>query len=106
VVEFSWVVNRYDTAMNGANTFIGSYYITALRASSKMATLVGDTAFAQETLARATLAAKNYDAICWKEDFGYFIADVTAKNCANSYGPGCFVDQICGAGLSCAAGLG
>ena len=32
--------------------------------------------------------------ICWNEDFGYYTADVTEKTCANSYGPGCFVDQV------------
>ena len=34
--------NTYDTAMYGANTFIGSYYVTALRACSAMAELMGD----------------------------------------------------------------
>lgn len=39
-------------------------------------------------------------------EFGYYVADVTLKTCTNSYGPGCFVDQICAAGLSAACGLG
>ena len=34
--------NTYDTAMFGANTFIGSYYVTALKACSEMSHLMGD----------------------------------------------------------------
>jgi uncharacterized protein (DUF608 family) len=98
--------NTYDTSMQGANTFIGSYYVTALRASAAMATLMAEPALAQRYSARAELAAKSYDQVCWKEEFGYYIADVTAADCANSYGPGCFVDQLCCAGLSAACGFG
>ena len=28
--------NTYDSSINGANTFIGSYYVTGLRATAKM----------------------------------------------------------------------
>ena len=73
--------NTYDTAMLEANTFIGSYYVTALRASSKMATLMKDATFASQCDAEATLAAANYDKVCWKEDYGYYIADVTLATC-------------------------
>ena len=52
------------------------------------------------------MARRNYDAICWNEDFGYYVADATIDTCANCYGPGCFVDQICAAGLSAALGFG
>lgn len=98
--------NTYDTAMYGANTFIGSYYITALRASAAMATLMKDSKNASMFLDRAKLSATNYDKICFESDFGYYIADVTSKDCKYSYGPGCFVDQICAAGLSLACGFG
>ena len=79
--------NTYDTAMNGPNTFIGSYWVTALRACAAMATLVGDHADAATYAARAKLSAANYEKICWKEEFGYYIADVDASNCKYSYGP-------------------
>jgi len=98
--------NTYDTAMLEANTFIGSYYVTALRATAKMAHLMEETAFAETLEKRAALSAASYDKICWNEKFGYYIGDVTEKTCANAYGPGCFVDQLCAAGLSCATGLG
>lgn len=98
--------NTYDTAMSGANTFIGSYWVTALKASGAMASLMGDTAAADRFAARAKLSAVNYEKICWKEEFGYYIADVNIHNCQHSYGPGCFVDQLCCIGLSSACGFG
>ena len=79
--------NTYDTSMQGANTFIGSYYVTALRATAAMATLMGEHDLAAAYTKRASLAAASYDKICWREDYGYYIADVNIHNCANSYGP-------------------
>lgn len=98
--------NTYDTAMQGANTFIGTYWITALRATAKMAKLMGEDDLAQVCQHNSELAAKAYEEICWKEDFQYYIADVDETNCTNSYGTGCFVDQLSAVGLSLAAGLG
>lgn len=98
--------NTYDTFMQGANTFIGSYYVTALRAVSEMALLMGDTELSDKCSNRATLAVASYEAICWNDLYGYYISDVTEDNCDNSYGPGCFVDQLCAVGLSSACGLG
>eukprot|EP00039_Didymoeca_costata_P014944 m.247006 g.247006 ORF g.247006 m.247006 type:complete len:1001 (-) comp16124_c0_seq1:153-3155(-) len=98
--------NTYDSAMYGANTFIGSYYVTALKVTAKMATLMGDSEFATTMENRATLSAQSYEKICWNEKFGYYIADVTSSNCKFSYGPGCFVDQLCAIGLSTACGQG
>jgi non-lysosomal glucosylceramidase len=98
--------NTYDTHMFGANTFIGSYWVTALKACAEMATLMKDSTSAKMYASRAKESAANYEKICWKEEFGYYIADVNANNCANSYGPGCFVDQLCCIGLSSACGFG
>lgn len=98
--------NTYDSSMFGANTFIGSYYVTALRAAARMAELMGEKELAPKYTARAALSSANYEKICWKEEFGYYVADVTIKDCKFSYGPGCFIDHLCAAGLSFACGLG
>ena len=98
--------NTYDTAMYGVNTFVGSYYVVALRAAAKMATLMKDSSTQTEFNAKASRAAAKYDEICYSGDFGYYIADVSIKDCENSYGPGCFVDQLCAAGLSLACDFG
>ena len=68
--------------------------MTALKACAEMATLMGDKTGAAAYASRAKMSAANYEKICWKEDFGYYIADVNSSNCAHSYGPGCFVDQV------------
>jgi non-lysosomal glucosylceramidase len=98
--------NTYDTAMLGANTFIGSYVITALKATAAMATLTGDTDYAKKCLKQAKATALRYEEICWREEYGYYIADVNETNCENSYGSGCFIDQLCAVGLSLACGFG
>jgi non-lysosomal glucosylceramidase len=76
--------NTYDTPMNGANTFIGSYYVTALRACSRMAELMGDDESSKDYALRAATASKNYDVQCWREDFGYYYAVVDATDCKYS----------------------
>lgn len=98
--------NTYDTAMNGPNTFIGSYYVTALKAASAMAELMGDSTTAAAYLDRAKMSSANYEKLCWKEEYGYYVADVTINNCKYSYGPGCFIDQLCATALSFACDLG
>lgn len=98
--------NTYDTAMNGPNTFIGSYYVAALKATAAMAALMGDAAFQKTCADRAVLSSTNYEKTCWNEKFGYYVADVNINNCSHSYGPGCFIDQLCAVGLSSACGLG
>ena len=55
---------------------------------------------------RAKLSSASYDRVCFNADFGYYIANVTLANCKDSYGPGCFVDQLCAVGLSSACGFG
>src|SRR5205823_7849152 len=40
--------NTYDINLEGANTFVGSLYLAALRAGEEMARLVGDLDFARD----------------------------------------------------------
>jgi non-lysosomal glucosylceramidase len=98
--------NTYDSAMLGANTFIGSYVVTALKAAAAMASLAGDANYAKKCLKQAKETAGRYEELCWNEEFGYYIADVNETNCENSYGPGCFIDQLSAVGLSLACGFG
>jgi len=71
--------NTYDTSMDGPNTFIGSYWVTANKAMAAMATLLGDTADAAKYAAKAKQAAANYEKLCYSEKFGYYQALVTLK---------------------------
>lgn len=49
--------NTYDTAMQGPNTFIGSYWVVALKSTAAMATLMGEPDFAKQCSDRAALSA-------------------------------------------------
>lgn len=98
--------NTYDSAMEGVNTFIGSYAVTAFKAAAAMASLSGDANYAKKCLKQADVTAAKYEDLCWKEEFGYYVAVVDETNCENSYGPGCFIDQLSAVGLSLACGFG
>ena len=98
--------NTYDSSMEGANTFIGSYVVTALKAATKMAAIMGDVNYMKKTSKQAEVSAAKYESLCWREDFSYYVADVDGSNCENSYSTGCFIDQLCASSLSLACGLG
>ena len=98
--------NTYDTAMEGANTYIGSYLIVALKATSIMASLMGDINFAKKCSKQVEISTTKYEELCWNSTFKYYIADVNETNCKNSYSVGCFIDQLCAIGLSTACGFG
>lgn len=98
--------NTYDTAMEGANTYIGSYLIVALKATSIMASLMGDINFAKKCSKQVEISTTKYEELCWNSTFKYYIADVNETNCKNSYSIGCFIDQLCAIGLSTACGFG
>ncbi|OEU08666.1 hypothetical protein FRACYDRAFT_249567 [Fragilariopsis cylindrus CCMP1102] len=98
--------NTYDTAMEGANTYIGSYLIVALKATSIMASLMGDINFAKKCSKQVEISTTKYEELCWNSTYKYYIADVNETNCKNSYSIGCFIDQLCAIGLSTACGFG
>jgi hypothetical protein len=96
----------YGGPMNGANTMVGSYLVTALKASQAMANFMGDVNFAKKCSKQAQKSSDGYEARCWRGDFGYYVADVDESDCENSYGTGCFLDQLVAVGLSRACGFG
>ncbi|HVT14466.1 MAG TPA: GH116 family glycosyl hydrolase [Fimbriimonadaceae bacterium] len=97
--------NTYDIDFFGANTFVGSLYLAALRAGEAMAKEVDDTAFAQQC---AALAASGREATMkrlWNGE--YFIQEVDeSKYKEYQYGPGCLADQLFGQGWAHQVGLG
>jgi uncharacterized protein (DUF608 family) len=96
----------YGGPMNGANTLVGSYLVTALKATQAMANLMGDVNFARKCSKQAEESTRGYEDRCWSEEFGYYLADVDQTNCQNSYGKGCCLDQLAAVGLSRACGFG
>ena len=85
--------NTYDTAVSGANTFIGSQYLSALRAGEQMALAMSDSASAARWRAVCEAGMRNQDRKLWNGEYYIQIPDPTP---ARDYGRGCFSDQLLG----------
>lgn len=87
--------NTYDISIYGANTFIGTLFLAALRAAEEMAKLQGDGEAAQRYRERYERGRENLDARLWNGE--YFIQDVDLeKYPEQNWGLGCHSDQLLG----------
>lgn len=87
--------NTYDNTIHGVNSFIGSYYLAALRAGEEMAKLAGDTVTAQRFRTVFEAGRTNLDAQCWNgEYYQQNLPDYLHRG--GEYGPGCLADQLIG----------
>lgn len=103
--------NTYDTHAYGSNTFIGSLYLTTLRAAAHMAERMGDEDFATECLTRFEQGREGYDGVCWNGEYYYNVYDAPEISPSlyekeNCWGPGCHADQLLGQWWAHIAGLG
>ncbi len=64
--------NTLDCNVSGTSPWIGSLYLAALKASSKMAELMQDTGAAKRYLALFETGRANQDAKLWDEQLGYY----------------------------------
>src|SRR5690606_36778190 len=97
--------NTYDIAFYGANTYVGSLYLSALKAAAKMAAIMGDTAFASQCEQIAEKGMTNSVNKLWNGE--YFIQDVDLKQHPRfQYGRGCLSDQMFGQTWAHLYGLG
>jgi uncharacterized protein (DUF608 family) len=97
--------NTYDIAFYGANTYVGSLYLSALKAASKMAAIMDDTAFSKKCNTIFESGSKLSVEKLWKGE--YFIQDVDLKKHSQyQYGPGCLSDQLFGQTWAHLYGLG
>lgn len=97
--------NTYDIAFYGANTYVGSLYLSALKAASKMADIMHDTAFANKCTKIFESGKKLSVDKLWNGEF--FIQDVDLKKHSQfQYGPGCLSDQLFGQTWAHLYGLG
>ena len=87
--------NTYDNTIHGVNTFIGTYYLAALRAGEEMAKRMGDTVTAQRFHSIFESGRTNLDAQCWNgEYYQQNLPDYLTRE--GEYGPGCLADQLLG----------
>jgi uncharacterized protein (DUF608 family) len=95
----------YDQDYYGANTFVGSLYLGALRAAEEMAREVGDNEFAAQC--RQVFAAGRDNSTKQLFNGEYFIQDVDlAKHPDWQYADGCLADQLFGQNWAHQVGLG
>jgi hypothetical protein len=97
--------NTYDISIYGANTFIGSLWLAALRAGEQMARIEGDTPFAQACLERFTKGMRAYDETCWNGEYYVQVYD-SDKYKQHQWGRGCHSDQLMGQWWAHILGLG
>lgn len=87
--------NTYDIAFYGANTYVGSLYLAALKAASAMAEIMDDTAFAKRCSTIAEAGKNNTVQKLWNGE--YFVQDVDLQlHPKYQYKDGCLSDQLFG----------
>ncbi|MBX7254869.1 MAG: hypothetical protein K1Y02_00810 [Candidatus Hydrogenedentes bacterium] len=97
--------NTYDIDYYGANTFVGSLYLAALRAGEEMAKEMGDPEFAARLRAIFEKGSRLSVERLWNGE--YFIQDVNLQEHAkHQYKDGCLSDQLFGQGWAHQLGLG
>lgn len=114
MVHEQW--NTYDAAMYGPNTFIGSLYLAALRATEEMAKIEDDRDYAFKMRTIFESGSKRYDTVCWNGEYYQQIEKKPTEaeagenkwlledwppirdewNVNRPYGKGCHSDQLLG----------
>jgi len=97
--------NTYDINFEGANTFVGSLYLAALRAAEEAAREVGEAEFADRCRRVFEAGSRGSVARLWNGQ--YFVQAVDLeKHPKDQYADGCLSDQLFGQGWAHQVGLG
>ena len=97
--------NTYDIYVYGANTFIGSLWLAALRAGEQMARIEGENAIADSYHQRFEKGRAGYDQTCWNGEYYVQVYD-SEKYKQFQWGTGCHSDQLLGQWWAHILGLG
>jgi uncharacterized protein (DUF608 family) len=110
-LEFAWVKwdadrdgvmegeqhNTYDIEFYGPNTMMGTLYLGALAAGSKIARHLGDTAAAENYEKLLRQGGVRLDQLLWNGEYYIQKVDEAAEKAAKyQYGEGCLSDQLLG----------
>ena len=97
--------NTYDIDYYGANTFVGSLYLAALRAAEEMAYDTGDLSFAGQLRTVFERGSRGTGQRLWNGE--YYIQEVDLEeHPRDQYKDGCLSDQLFGQGWAHQLGLG
>ena len=84
--------NTYDTEVSGANTFIGSQYLSALAAAERLAEAMGDGEAASRWRTVRLAGMRNQNERLWNGEYYYQIPEESLRD----YNTGCHSDQLLG----------
>jgi len=99
--------NTYDINFYGPNSMMGSLYLGALEAASRMGRHLGDDAAAAAYEAVLAGGGKKLDGLLWNGEYFVQKVDETKQAAAKyQYGEGCLSDQLLGQWFAEVAGLG
>ncbi len=97
--------NTYDISIYGANTFIGTLYLAALRATAVMARTQGDETFATACEAIAGKGRDTLEARLWNGE--YYVQEVDLERYPEqNWATGCHADHLLGQWWAYALDLG
>ncbi len=97
--------NTYDIEFYGPNSMIGTFYLGALLAGSKMADAVGDAEAAKQYRDIFEKGKAKFNGLLWNGEYYVQKYDQVMEK-KYQYGDGCLSDQMLGQWLSMVAGLG
>jgi uncharacterized protein (DUF608 family) len=97
--------NTYDINFEGANTFVGSLYLAALRAGEEMAREMGDEDFAKRCRKIFESGSRLTAERLWDGEYFIQLVDLE-KHPKHQYAKGCLSDQLFGQGWAHQLGLG
>jgi len=99
--------NTYDINFYGPNSMMGSLYLGALEAASRMARHLGDDAAAAAYESVLAGGGKKLDGLLWNGEYYVQKVDETKQAAAKyQYGEGCLSDQLLGQWFAEVVGLG
>jgi len=97
--------NTYDISIYGANTFIGTLYLAALRAAEAMAGLCGEKSLAAECQRIYRRGRAALEERLWNGE--YYVQDVDlVEHPQQNWATGCHADQLLGQWWAHVLGLG
>lgn len=85
--------STHDIDLSGVNTFMGTLYLAALRATDAMATLLGEDGSKWRKLAES--GGAEYDKLTWNGEYFAQVLDADADT-TWQWGKGCLSDQLVG----------
>ena len=97
--------NTYDISVYGANTFIGTLYLAALRAAGRMAGLLGEAEFAEMCQSIFVRGRSALDTLLWNGEYYEQAVDL-GEHPEHNWASGCHADQLLGQWWAYLLGLG